>query len=191
MSQKNKKYLIIVFTAIIVSVFIGLGIDIEMKLYRLSQQAPVAVYISDTTYFVPESSVHMFQNNPDVQYFEEQTADTVASSSKMIEYYLTEDAPKNSFTEATEATSAASEYTAYSQIPSTTDTTSAFTAPDTTNSPETTIKTVDEDQNFYRTATGSKYHKSDCSYLSKSKIKITVEEIIAGGYEPCSRCMKE
>lgn len=43
---------------------------------------------------------------------------------------------------------------------------------------------------YYVTNTGTKYHLSDCSYLKKSKIPITYDEIIAGGYEPCSRCFK-
>ena len=39
----------------------------------------------------------------------------------------------------------------------------------------------------YRTKTGSKYHRSGCSYL-KSKIPTTVGEAQAMGLGPCSRC---
>ena len=39
----------------------------------------------------------------------------------------------------------------------------------------------------YRTNTGSKYHRSGCSYL-KSKIATTVSEAQAMGLAPCSRC---
>ncbi len=39
----------------------------------------------------------------------------------------------------------------------------------------------------YRTRTGSKYHRSGCSYL-KSKIETTVSEAQAMGLGPCSRC---
>jgi len=40
----------------------------------------------------------------------------------------------------------------------------------------------------YITRTGSKYHQGWCSYLSKSKIAITLEEAKAEGYTPCKRC---
>ena len=39
----------------------------------------------------------------------------------------------------------------------------------------------------YRTKTGSKYHRSGCSYL-KSKIETTVSEAQSMGLGPCSRC---
>ena len=40
----------------------------------------------------------------------------------------------------------------------------------------------------YITKTGQKYHKDGCSYLSKSKIPISLSEAIAEGKTPCSRC---
>ena len=43
---------------------------------------------------------------------------------------------------------------------------------------------------YYVTKSGSKYHIGTCSFLSKSKIAITMEQIKAEGYTPCSRCIK-
>lgn len=40
----------------------------------------------------------------------------------------------------------------------------------------------------YITNTGSKYHKSSCSYLRQSKIQIDESKAIRQGYTPCSRC---
>ena len=40
----------------------------------------------------------------------------------------------------------------------------------------------------YTTNTGSKYHLDGCSYLSKSKIPISLENAKAQGLTPCSRC---
>ena len=40
----------------------------------------------------------------------------------------------------------------------------------------------------YKTNTGSKYHTSGCSYLSKSKIAISLSDAKAEGLTPCSRC---
>ena len=43
---------------------------------------------------------------------------------------------------------------------------------------------------YYVTQSGTKYHTAYCSYLSKSKIAITMDRIKAEGYSPCSRCIK-
>ena len=40
----------------------------------------------------------------------------------------------------------------------------------------------------YVTNTGSKYHKSWCSYLRQSKIAMSLSDAKAYGYTPCSRC---
>ncbi len=40
----------------------------------------------------------------------------------------------------------------------------------------------------YITKNGTKYHKEDCSYLSSSKIPVTLEQAISQGLEPCSKC---
>lgn len=40
----------------------------------------------------------------------------------------------------------------------------------------------------YITETGSKYHRSSCSYLRQSKIQIDESKAIRQGYTPCSRC---
>lgn len=40
----------------------------------------------------------------------------------------------------------------------------------------------------YITATGSKYHRSGCSYLKKSCIATTLSDAKASGYTACSRC---
>ena len=38
------------------------------------------------------------------------------------------------------------------------------------------------------TKTGTKYHRSDCSSLSKSKIPLNLTQALARGYTPCTRC---
>jgi hypothetical protein len=40
----------------------------------------------------------------------------------------------------------------------------------------------------YTTKTGKKYHTKDCSYLSKSKIPMSLEQAKQEGLTPCSRC---
>ncbi|MBQ7129188.1 MAG: hypothetical protein IJO19_04300 [Clostridia bacterium] len=40
----------------------------------------------------------------------------------------------------------------------------------------------------YITEKGTKYHKKGCSYLRKSCIEANLDEAVADGYTPCSRC---
>jgi micrococcal nuclease len=51
-------------------------------------------------------------------------------------------------------------------------------------------KAVDRSEEVivYITKTGSKYHRGTCSYLSRSKIPISLKDAVARGYTPCSRC---
>ena len=45
-----------------------------------------------------------------------------------------------------------------------------------------------ESKQFYRTKTGKCYHKGNCKYLKKSKIKIDHEEIEEAGLKSCYKC---
>lgn len=40
----------------------------------------------------------------------------------------------------------------------------------------------------YKTKSGTKYHRSTCRHLNKSKISISKEKAIQQGLEPCSTC---
>ena len=62
-------------------------------------------------------------------------------------------------------------------------TTTQTTTKETTTQKETSAT-------YYVTQSGKKYHVASCSYLSKSKIAITMDRIKAEGYSPCSRCIK-
>lgn len=50
-----------------------------------------------------------------------------------------------------------------------------------------TASSVDS-KTVYITKTGSKYHDSGCSYLSKSKIEITLSDAKSRGFSACSKC---
>ena len=43
-------------------------------------------------------------------------------------------------------------------------------------------------QTVYITKTGKKYHSSNCSFLSKSKIAIELNKAIERGFTACSKC---
>lgn len=55
---------------------------------------------------------------------------------------------------------------------------------------ETTSDSIELNSgSVYITASGTKYHKSDCSYLSDTKVAITLSKAKEQGYLPCSRCI--
>ena len=70
--------------------------------------------------------------------------------------------------------------TGYSEGKKTVQTTSSSSAGTSSNSNTTTT--------VYITKTGSKYHRSGCSYLRQSKIAISLSSAKAQGYTACSRC---
>lgn len=43
-------------------------------------------------------------------------------------------------------------------------------------------------ETVYVTKSGKKYHHDGCQYLKKSKIAISLDEAVAEGYTPCSKC---
>ncbi len=177
MDNKKLRYMFLSLIIVFAVVLIVMGIDIEMKIYKLSQGAPVEVYTAastsaeynETTAFIPPTTfatttVHGTLTHRSSEAYTSEYSETTASA-------ITSD----------------KQTTVTAQAPLTE---AEDTAPSEENE-ETTVIVVMGDTNFYVTKTGKKYHKADCSYLSDSKIKVTVEEIIEGGYEPCSRCMKE
>lgn len=58
----------------------------------------------------------------------------------------------------------------------------------TTTTKKKTTKKKTKSVTVYVTNTGSKYHKSWCSYLNQSKIPISLKNAKAQGYTACSRC---
>ncbi|MCF6466390.1 ComEC/Rec2 family competence protein [Clostridium sp. Cult2] len=61
------------------------------------------------------------------------------------------------------------------------------TAPKTNKKPPTG-STSNKESTVYITNTGSKYHRSGCRYLKKSKIPIKLSEAKSQGYTPCKVC---
>ena len=60
----------------------------------------------------------------------------------------------------------------------------------TQSKPDKTTQSQPVSGQYYVTQSGSKYHISSCSYLSKSRIAVSLETIRSKGYSPCSRCIK-
>lgn len=69
----------------------------------------------------------------------------------------------------------------------TTSTSSSLTSKKTSSS-NNSSSNITQRTTVYITKTGSKYHKSSCSYLKKSKISISLKSAKSQGYTACSRC---
>jgi hypothetical protein len=54
--------------------------------------------------------------------------------------------------------------------------------------PPLPVSAADGTTVVYVTKTGEKYHADGCRYLKKSKIEKSLEDAVAEGYEPCSKC---
>lgn len=50
------------------------------------------------------------------------------------------------------------------------------------------LPTVTSADTVYVTATGTKYHRAGCSYLTSSEREISLSDAVDAGYTPCSRC---
>lgn len=66
--------------------------------------------------------------------------------------------------------------------------TSPTTSTSSTSSTSSTTTTTVAITTVYITATGNKYHLDGCSYLSDSKIAISLVDACKKGYGPCSVC---
>lgn len=65
-----------------------------------------------------------------------------------------------------------------------------ITAQQTSDKETETTQKAETSSGYYVTQSGKKYHIASCSYLSKSRVPVSLERIKAEGYSPCSRCIK-
>lgn len=59
---------------------------------------------------------------------------------------------------------------------------------DTSKNNSTDLSDSKTEDVVYKTNSGTKYHRSTCRHLSKSKVAISKEKAIKQGLEPCSTC---
>ena len=93
--------------------------------------------------------------------------------------------------EVAEETVAEESVETHTEDATTEETTTAKKSEPTTEAESATEATTKEksDSGFcFVTSSGTKYHRSGCSYLKKSSTKMTVQEAKDCGYSPCSRC---
>lgn len=58
-----------------------------------------------------------------------------------------------------------------------------------TSAPTMDYAALADQQNLvFITLSGDKYHTADCVYISDTPIALTLEQALAEGYTPCSRC---
>ncbi|MEE1321921.1 MAG: hypothetical protein UHM85_10390 [Acutalibacteraceae bacterium] len=186
MTERNEKRILNIIFAVLAVVIIIFAVDIELKLSKLMSSEPVVVNTYPETSESTTVDIYSFHN--------ELTADNTTSAPAFNVTAQADAETSESTTVKTDDTTVLYTYatTVYSTSPfdqPSDSTTVPVTEPSITAVPST-IWSVDADQNFYRTKSGNKYHKADCSYLKNSRILVTIDEIISEGYEPCSKCMK-
>lgn len=184
MSERNEKRIINAVFAILAIVIIVFAVDIEIKLSKLMDSEPMVVNTHPETSESATVDIYSFHNELSAD--NTTTAAVVASqniagSSYPSTIIVNETTASNADETEVQITTQYINPSAETTVPSTVPTTAAVPS---------TIWSVDADQNFYRTKSGNKYHKADCSYLKNSRILVSVDEIISEGYEPCSKCMK-
>ncbi len=186
MSERNEKRILNAVFAVLAIIIIIFAIDIEVKLSVLMNSEPLIVNTYPETSDSAMVDIYSFHN--------ELTADNSTTA-----HILSTTAQAEINTSESEAVISSNVTEPYTQV-TTTEATTQYIRPSYTTTMSineqptavvpSTIWSVDADQNFYRTKSGTKYHKADCPYLKNSRILVSVEEIISEGYEPCSKCMK-
>ncbi len=187
MSERNEKRILNAVFAVLAIVIIVFAVDIEVKLSKLMRsEALVVNTYPETSETAATVDIYSFHHELTS---ENRTTTQILSTTAQIEINTSESTTTFSSDDAV----------SYTQVTTTASTTQYMLPSDTTTVPvsemttvvvPSTIWSVDADPNFYRTKSGTKYHKAECSYVKKSRILVTVEEIINEGYEPCSKCMK-
>ncbi len=171
--RKAKKASVITLFAVLLAVIVFYAGSIERRLSSLSDSQSVVVFKSEESATTEKSQANKSEDSytPD---FSEYYISESHTTEDVVEYQ--ENTTKISVGEASAetVTNAADDETYTSES------TSLSVASETENKAGTV---------FYVTKTGKKYHTAGCFYL-KSKIEITYDEIVEGGYEPCSRCIR-
>ena len=89
----------------------------------------------------------------------------------------------------TRASSGTSSYEAKKSSPSSSSYSSSGSSYSSSDSSYSSSDTGDKQTTtVYVTNTGSKYHRSGCQYLSKSKIPISLSDAKSEGYGACKKC---
>lgn len=185
MDEKIRNRIFKVLMLLVAVTLVIMGVDIEIKLHRLSAAIPVVVYENaDTTQVLSSSDYTEYTEGVS-------TASTTVTASVLAGHT----------TSQTTSVSAEDEQIRTSSVSETAEATAGVN-----NATEESLSSTDEkeevtsngtesrglytEQIYYVTKSGTKYHIGSCGYLSKSKVEITADEILSGGYQPCSRCIK-
>lgn len=176
---RARKAVSITFVALLLCCLTVYAVRIERKLTELSEQQPVVIYMNTGTTAESDEAVPLYDESTHVLY-EETTSSSEADDN-------TEVSEKQEIT--TEETTSVKETTAEAVIDS-----SVNSVADDKVTPEEETVTGSTTQHnissvYYVTKTGTKYHRSGCAHLSKSKIPMSYDEIVAKGYKPCSKCI--
>ena len=166
--------ILLVFSFMVTVLAFGVAYNEHQKLTTLTEKYDEAIVKINNCEAVLTALVDQMEN--------ESVSDVVMPTTEEAPSVESTDVPEESYTES-----------AYENVTVTenkTPTSEAEQSQKTTQAETTTAKAPSSSGPYFVTQSGKKYHVASCSYLSKSKIPISVDRIKAEGYSPCSRCIK-
>ena len=172
-----------------------LGIDIEKKLKIINEKEPVVISAETTvltsgTSALPEiTTAEETTTNVSVTEVSSEAISTTSQQTTLDITTIVAVTGENTQQQTTEPTTSSANLTsAQTTLASTTQ---VSTSAHVVSTEEVTATKPQHDGKYYVTASGKKYHRSTCSYLSKTKIEIDFNEAQDKGYSPCSRCIEQ
>lgn len=172
-----------------------LGIDIEKKLKIINEKEPVVISAETTvltsgTSALPEiTTAEETTTNVSVTEVSSEAISTNSQQTTLDITTIVAVTGENTQQQTTEIITSSTNHTsAQTTLASTTQ---LSTSAHVVSTEEVTATKPQHDGKYYITASGKKYHRSTCSYLSKTKIEIDFDEAQDKGYSPCSRCIEQ
>lgn len=156
---KFRKAFYISLVAVLLCGLVIYAVRIERKISALSEQQPVIIYINNET---TAESLTVDITEPFTNYIENSTIPVTTETSETM---------------IADNENLITENDIYVQ------------ADDKSHSDMFVQEPENVTDIYYVTKTGTKYHIGSCSHLSKSKIPMDYNEIVAKGYKPCSKCI--
>lgn len=116
----------------------------------------------------------------------EETSATAATETESLATETTEKTSESETTAETSAQTSAKEETSAAKKPKAEKETSKAAS----SKPQSTKESSDSAETVYVTASGKRYHRKNCSYISNSTSKrsVSLKEAAREGYSACSRC---
>ena len=181
--KKSERIITYCIVAISLIAVLIMGINLEVKMSKLSEIEPVVVFTPESTVTQHNDATFASDITETVNHLLDQITSEAETTQACTELTL---CPTEAVsTQASSADSSIGDSTVEQPV------VSSPVLPEAEVEQSTTKATVNpEEVELFVTKSGTKFHIAGCAYLSKSCIPITYQDAIEKGYSPCSRCFK-